>query len=251
MNRFVKIVLAAALCLTFGLAAFAQEPETADTTRYAPFDEGAPMLRSTAPKLYHIRNVNVRGVKYLDPNLIRSAAGLLPGDSLYLPSSYISNSITRLWNQRYFSDVKVGATILGDSVDLEIFLKERPLVNNWKFEGISRGKQKDLTEKLKLRRGTELSDYVIDKNMKLIKAYFVEKGFRNVEVTPRIENDTVRERAVNVTFDIDRGDRVRIGEITFSGNREFSDRRLRKTFKKTHKKSINFLRNTKDRKSVV
>ncbi len=245
MNRFVKIVLAAALCLTFGLAAFAQEPETADTTRYAPFDEGAPMLRSTAPKLYHIRNVNVRGVKYLDPNLIRSAAGLLPGDSLYLPSSYISNSITRLWNQRYFSDVKVGATILGDSVDLEIFLKERPLVNNWKFEGISRGKQKDLTEKLKLRRGTELSDYVIDKNMKLIKAYFVEKGFRNVEVTPRIENDTIRERAVNVTFDIDRGDRVRIGEITFSGNREFSDRRLRKTFKKTHKKSINFLRNTK------
>ncbi len=108
----------------------------------------------------------------------------MPGDSLYLPSSYISNSITRLWNQRYFSDVKVGATILGDSVDLEIFLKERPLVNNWKFEGISRGKQKDLTEKLKLRRGTELSDYVIDKNMKLIKAYFVEKGFRNVEVTP-------------------------------------------------------------------
>ncbi len=238
MNRFVKIVLAAALCLTSGLAAFAQEPETADTTRYAPFDEGAPMLRSTAPKLYHIRNVNVRGVKYLDPNLIRSAAGLLPGDSLYLPSSYISNSITRLWNQRYFSDVKVGATILGDSVDLEIFLKERPLVNNWKFEGISRGKQKDLTEKLKLRRGTELSDYVIDKNMKLIKAYFVEKGFRNVEVTPRIENDTIRERAVNVTFDIDRGDRVRIGEITFSGNREFSDRRLRKTFKKTHKELL-------------
>lgn len=44
MNRFVKIVLAAALCLTSGLGAFAQEPETADTTRYAPFDEGAPML---------------------------------------------------------------------------------------------------------------------------------------------------------------------------------------------------------------
>lgn len=245
MNRFGKIVLAAALILTGGLAAFAQERETADTTQYAPFDEGAPMLKSSAPKLYHIRNVNVRGVKYLDHNLIRSAAGLLPGDSLYLPSSYISNSITRLWNQRYFSDVKVGATIFGDSVDLEIFLKERPLVNSWKFQGISRGKQKDLTEKLKLRRGTELSDYVIDKNTKLIKAYFVEKGFRNVEVTPRIENDTARERAVNVIFDIDRRDRVRIGEITFSGNNEFSDRRLRKTFKKTHRKSINFLRNTK------
>lgn len=245
MNRFGKIVLAAALCLTCGLAAFAQEPEAADSTQYAPFDEGAPILKSSVPKLYYVRNVNVRGVKYLDPNMIRSASGLLPGDSLYLPSSYIANSITRLWNQRYFSDVKVGATILGDSVDLEIFLKERPLVNTWNFAGISRGKQKDLMEKLKLRRGTELSDYVIDKNTKLIKAYFIEKGFRNVEVTPRIENDSVRERAVNVTFDIDRRERVRIGEITFSGNDQFSDRRLRKTFKKTHRKSINFLRNTK------
>lgn len=245
MNRFVKIVLAAALCLTFGLAAFAQEPETADTTRYAPFDEGAPMLRSTAPKLYHIRNVNVRGVKYLDPNLIRSAAGLLPGDSLYLPSSYISNSITRLWNQRYFSDVKVGATILGDSVDLEIFLKERPLVNNWKFEGISRGKQKDLTEKLKLRRGTELSDYVIDKNTRLIKSHFSKKGYRNCQVEVRIDNDTTYEQCVNVTFIIDKNPKVKIGKINFSGNEAFDDKRLRRTFKKTHQKSLNIFKGRK------
>jgi len=244
MNRSGKFLLAAAFLLSVGLTAAAQEPEAADTTQYAPFDEDAPILKG-APKLYYIRNVNVRGVKYLDPNLIRSAAGLIPGDSLYLPGSYVSNSITRLWNQRYFADVKVGATILGDSVDLEIFLQERPLVNSWKFEGVSRGKQKDLTEKLKLRRGTELSDYVIDKNTKLIKAYFAEKGFRNAEVTARIENDTVRSRAVNVVFDIDRRERVRIGEITFSGNEQFTDRRLRKTFKKTHRKSINFLRNTK------
>lgn len=244
MNRSGKFLLAAALLLSIGLSAGAQEPEAADTTQYAPFDEQAPLLKG-APKLYYIRNVNVRGVKYLDPNLIRSASGLIPGDSLYLPGSFVSNAITRLWNQRYFSDVKVGATILGDSVDLEIFLQERPLVNSWNFRGISRSKQKDLTEKLKLKRGTELSDYVIDKNTKLIKAYFVEKGFRNVEVTPLIENDSIRTRAVNVTFDIDRRDRVRIGEITFSGNEQFKDRRLRRTFKKTHKKSINFLRNTK------
>lgn len=72
-------------------------------------------------------------------------------------------------SQRFFSDVKIGAEIEGDSLDLEVFLKERPRVNNWDFEGISKGKKKDLLEKLKLKRGSELSDYVIDKNQKLTR----------------------------------------------------------------------------------
>ena len=75
--------------------------------------------------------------------------------------------------------MQVGATIDGDSLDLEVFLQERPRVNYWRFEGIPKSKQKDLMEKLKLKRGTELSDYVIDKNRKLIRDYFSEKGFRN------------------------------------------------------------------------
>lgn len=227
-------------------AALAQEVEQPDTTQGIAFPEDAPMMKATeSPRLYYIRNVNIHGVKYLNHDLIRSASGLIPGDSLYLPGTYISNAVTRLWNQRYYSDVKVGATILGDSVDLELFLQERPLVSNWRFEGISKGKQKDLAEKLKLRRSTELSDYVIDKNTKLIKAHFAEKGFRNTDVQVRIENDSLRPRMVNVTFVIDRKERVKIGKITFSGNEEFSEKRLRKTFKKTHQRSINIFRSTK------
>ena len=100
-------------------------------------------------------------------------------------------------------------------------------------------------EKLKLKRGTELSDYVIDKNRKLFRDYFSEKGFRNTEVDVRIDNDSMLKQAVNVTFLIDRKHKVKIGKITFSGNEQFSDRRLRKTFKKTHQKSINIFRGAK------
>lgn len=212
------------------------------------FDKNAPMMEMKgAPRLYYIRNVNVNGVEHLDENQLRITAGLIPGDSIYMPSDYISNSITRLWSQRYFSDVKIGATIEGDSLDLEIFLKERPRVYQWYFtgEGIGRSKQKDLADQLKLKRGTELSDYVIDKNEKLIKKHFADKGFRNVEVKTYIENDSVISNAVNVTFHISRNDKVRVGAISFSGNKLYDDKRLRKTFKKTHQKSANFLRNTK------
>lgn len=213
-----------------------------------PFDEKSPMLRSNAAaKLYRIRKINVRGIEYLDPTLVSSSAGLIAGDSIYLPSNYISNAITRLWSQRRFADVKIGATIEGDSVDLEVFLKERPRVSNWMIvgDGIGRSKQKDLIEQLKLKRNTELSDYVIDKNEKLIKKHFIDKGFRNVRVTTIIENDSVFDNMANVTFRVDRNPKVKIGEITFSGNDRFSDKRLRKTFKKTHKKSINFFRSAK------
>ena len=249
MNYSGKIFTAAAALVLCCSNIFAQEQNPQDTTA-APkpaVSENAPMYRNDgAPRLYHIRNVNVHGVQYLNPDILKSSAGLIEGDSIYLPSNFISNAISRLWSQRFFSDVKIGAEIEGDSLDLEVFLKERPRVYNWEFEGISKGKKQDLLEKLKLNRGSELSDYVIDKNQKLIKQYWAEKAFRNTEVGVRIDNDTLRPgQAVTVTFLIDRKSKVKIGKINFTGNEQFPDKRLRRTFKKTHQKSINFFKGAK------
>ena len=249
MNYSGKIFTAAAALVLCCSNIFAQEQNPQDTTA-APkpaISENAPMFRSEGePRLYYIRDVNVHGVQYLNPEILKSSAGLIAGDSVYLPSNFISNAISRLWSQRFFSDVKIGAEIEGDSLDLEVFLKERPRVYNWEFEGISKGKKKDLLEKLKLKRGSELSDYVIDKNQKLIKQYWAEKAFRNTEVGVRIDNDTLRPgQAVTVTFLIDRKSKVKIGKINFTGNEQFPDKRLRRTFKKTHQKSINFFKGAK------
>ncbi|MDE7129028.1 MAG: outer membrane protein assembly factor BamA, partial [Alistipes sp.] len=209
------------------------------------FDADAPILTESDGRLYYIRKVNLHGVKYLNHEILKSSAGLEEGDSIYLPSKFISNAIQRLWAPKYFSDVQIGATIDGDSLDLEVFLKERPRILRWQFEGVGKGKQKDLVEELKLRRNTELSDYVIDKNTKLIQSHFAKKGFRNCQVDVRIENDTVYEQCVNVTFLIDKNPKVKIGKITFNGNEAFDDKRLRRTFKKTHQKSINIFQSHK------
>ena len=249
MNYFGKIFTAAVTFVLCCTNIFAQEQNPADTAASSKpaFPENAPMMRQDgAQKLYYIRDINIHGVQYLNSDILKSSAGLIAGDSIYLPSNFIANAISRLWSQRFFSDVKIGAEIEGDSLDLEVFLKERPRVNNWDFEGISKGKKKDLLEKLKLKRGSELSDYIIDKNKKLIKAYWSEKAFRNTEVDVRIDNDTLRPgQAVTVTFLIDRKEKVKIGKINFVGNEQFNDKRLRRTFKKTHQKSINFFKGTK------
>ena len=248
MNYFGMIFTAAVTFVLCCTNIFAQEQNPADTAASSKpaFPENAPMMRQDgSQKLYYIRDINIHGVQYLNSDILKSSAGLIAGDSIYLPSNFIANAISRLWSQRFFSDVKIGAQIEGDSLDLEVFLKERPRVNNWDFEGISKGKKKDLLEKLKLKRGSELSDYIIDKNKKLIKAYWSEKAFRNTEVDVRITNDTLRPQMVNVTFLIDRKNKVKIGKINFTGNEQFKDKRLRRTFKKTHQKSINIFRGAK------
>ena len=264
MNRLRKICLAIAAPLFCVSGIFAQEKNPADTTAVTtpaapqdaasddteetlpPFDEKAPIMKGK-PKRYFIRKINLRGIEYLNKTVVQASTGLVPGDSIYLPSENIADVIAKLWNQRLFADVKVGATIDGDSVDMEISVRERPRVYRWLFEGegVGKGRQKDIIEKLQLKTGGELSDYVIDKNTKLIKKYFAEKAFRNAEVSVRIENDPVIQNAVNVTFVIDRKRKVKIGKINFHGNEQFKDKRLRRTFKKTHQKSINFFKSSK------
>ena len=210
------------------------------------FDLNAPVVTEDDGKLYYIRTINLHGVKYLNHSILKASAGLQEGDSLYLPSKFISNAMQRLWAPRYFSNIQIGANIEGDSLDLEVFLKERARILKWDIQGVTKSKSKTLMEEvLKLRRNTELSDYVIDKNVKLIKEHYAEKGFRTCEVDVKITNDTVYEQCVNVTFDIDRGPKVRVGVINFEGNEAFDDKRLRRTFKKTHQKSILFFQNRK------
>ena len=240
-------VILSALMLWSVNHSMAQVLDQRDTLKI-DFDENAPILSSReTPKRYYIRKVNVSGTKNLNENLVRATAGLTPGDSIYLPSAFVGNSISRLWGQRYFSDVKVGATIDGDSVDLELILRERPRVFNWDIrgEGIGKSKRTDLLEKLALRRNSELSDYVIDRTERLLKKEFIDKGFRNVDVRTRIEDDTTINNAVNVTFIVDRKKKVRVGEITFTGNDNYTAKRLRRTFKKTHQKGSLFIFNKK------
>ena len=116
MNYSGKIFAAVAALVLGCPNLSAQEPNPQDTTAAATtaFPEDAPMLRNDgAPRRYYIRDINIRGVKYLNEEILKSSAGLVAGDSIYLPSNFIGNAISRLWSQRFFSDVKIGAEIDG------------------------------------------------------------------------------------------------------------------------------------------
>nr|WP_282194110.1 POTRA domain-containing protein [Alistipes ihumii] len=203
------------------------------------------MLDYEHPKQYIINKVKVSGIKYLDPEVVASISGLTKGDTIMIPSDYLSSTLKTMWNQRIYSDVQILTEPVGDSVNIEIVLRERPRVYDWKIEGVRKGEMSELLETLKLKKGSELSDFVLNSSKDAIRKYFAEKGFYNADVSVRLENDTTLENVVNVFFVVDRKNRVKIGKIDFEGNTALSDRQLRRSFKKTHQKSINIFKGAK------
>lgn len=207
-----------------------------------------PPVDYSKPKEYTINDIKIHGTLSINTDLLISNAGLVRGEKITIPGSGITKAMDRLWNwsNRYFSDIQVYVDFLdGDKVDLEIHLSERPRVTAWRFEGIRKGQATTLNDEMQLKRGVGLSDNMLERNMNHIKNFFIKKGFRNVEVVPKIEDDPIIKNAVSVTFLVKKNERVRIGEINFDGNEVHSDKKLRRQMKKTHRTSLNIFQSAK------
>lgn len=207
-----------------------------------------PVIDYNNPKTYVIGDIKVSGIKYLTQERVVSLTGLEKGMEITVPSEEISSIIKRITMQRYFSDVafKIDSLWTRDTITLGIHLTERPRVSKWDFSGIRSGEKKDLMERLKLKRGSELSEYGIKSSVDIIKRFFKEKGFLKTEVKLIQENDTIIKNAVRVTFKITKGPKVKIGRIDFTGNEGISAWKLQKAMKKTRDKRIrNFFHSKK------
>ncbi len=242
LSRWFKYVLVTLSLLLVGGFVSAAEEDTQMESLYSDVDV---LFGQEEARKYRIKEVKVHGVEFLDHKILSTSAGLIEGDSIMLPSPFVASVIERLWRTGRFSDVEVGAEISGDDVVIDLMLQERPRVLNWAITGLNKSQTTDVTELLKLKRNSELSDYVISKNKSVIKNFNSDKGFRNAEVDVIIENDTIVSNMVNVTFAVDRKDKVKIGEIIFEGNENFKDKKLRSVFKKTHQKSPYFWQSRK------
>lgn len=221
-----KTLYITALLLFCSLFAFSQNEKK---------DNGV-VVNYEKPATYIVGGIDVEGIKYLSKDQLVSLTGLKIGDRIKVPSDDMTSIVKRIWLQRYFEDVGLYIDSLvptRDTAFLKLSLQERPRVSKWSFTGIKNGEQSDLQEKLNLRRGAELSEYGVKTNIKVIKDYFKEKGFQNCEVNVRQERDTVIKNAVRVSFDVKKGEKVKIKQITFSGVTSVKEGKLVKAMKNT------------------
>ena len=207
------------------------------------------MIDYNNPKKYIVGGIEVEGNNYFAPQQIIQITGLQEGMEVTVPSEEMSAIVKRLWLQRYFEDVAVVVDSLvptRDTAYFKIQIVERPRVSRWTFAGVKSGEQKELQDRLNLRRGGEFSDYVAKTSVGIIERYYKEKGFYNVKVDVNTKQDTVVRSAIRVQFAVDRGDKVKIKKITFGGAENVKEFKLVRSMKKTKDaRLINFFSSKK------
>ena len=188
------------------------------------------------PKKYIVGGARVEGTNYHSAEQILQISGLQKGMEVTVPSDEMASIVNRLWLQRYFEDVTVAIDSITPSRDTAFFkisIIERPRVSRWTFSGVKSGEEKELLERLNLRRGGEFSEYVAKTATDIIKRYYKEKGYLNVDVDVNTKRDTMIRSAIRVQFAVDRGQKVKIKTITFNGADHVKESKLVRSMKKT------------------
>jgi len=236
MFKFYKILFLVVVAVTAKTNATAQVNDSVSVN--VPLEN---IFNSKSPKEYIISDIKVTGTKSFDPNLIISISGLAVGDKVMLPGGdNFSKAITNLWKQNLVSDVQIYFTnLVGNKLSVEINITDRPSLTNFKFKGVSKGEADDLTPKLGLSKGkvTRVTENLKTTAVSVIKKFFIDKGFRNVDVKVVETKDPNAANSVNIVFVVDKNAKVRIKDIFFTGNESVSALKLKKQMKGTKEKS--------------
>ncbi len=182
-----------------------------------------------SPKEYEIGNIIITGADNLDHPSIILLSGLTVGEKIYLPGDKVTGAIDNLWKQGIFEDIQIKVDkIEGRTIYLNYYLKTKPRLTSFKFEGIKRSEADKIKDEIKIMSGD-----IVTENLKMncentIKDFFYDKGFYNTEVSIDEQKDTSTTRNdVNIIFKIKKGDKVKIKDVIILGNEKLSDKAIR------------------------
>lgn len=191
-------------------------------------------LNYSSPKEFEIADIEIRGVDFLDNNALISISGLKVGDKIKIPGETISKAINKLWDQGIIGDISINASkIEGNQIWLVIEMSERPRLTKYEFDGISKSMVTELEDDIELVRGRILTDVLIKNTELSVKRFLEGKGFLNAQVNIIQDSDTIISNGAKIIIRVDKGKKVKIKNINFYGNTEFTDAKLRSKFKKT------------------
>ena len=190
-------------------------------------------------KKYVLGGVAVKGNQTISEQSILIFSGLNAGQILKIPGDKLSSAIKKLWSSKLFSNVEVYATkIDGETIYLEIDVDELDKVGKVTIKGIKKGKIEDLQKEIEFQNGSMLTENLITTTENFIENKYREKGFLKTKATISTKRDTSQTNTRDALILIDKGERIKIKEITFHGNKALADKKLKKILKKTKEKGI-------------
>lgn len=199
-------------------------------------------LNYQTPSTYTLGGIAVSGNGRINRNVIIAYTGLKKGQEVKVPGDDIADAIKGLWRQELFKDVAIKINKVDedrDKIYLLIDLETRPRLRRFKINGVSESEASDLREKIELVRGDIVTEQLVSNIKGKIKSYFKGEGYMNARVAISGQNDSLfAAQSATMILDIDKGEKVKIKDITFSGNQAFDDGKLRGVLENTNRKTI-------------
>jgi outer membrane protein insertion porin family len=227
MQRFYSVLVLIFLC--FGLT-----PQVLQAQ-----EDNTPVADYGKSKEYEIGSVKVKGAQFSDENAIISIAGLKVGDKVRIPGPEIQKAIKSLWKIKLFTDVQIfKERTLGDVIFLEIVVKERARYSRHSFKTVKKNAHEELNKIVDRRL---IKGSIVSENTKIevkndLEKHFRDKGFLDTEVNIQELPDEATTNSVRFVFDVNKKKKVKIQDITFSGNANATPRKLWKQLEKTKRK---------------
>jgi outer membrane protein insertion porin family len=208
------------------------QTRTVNDTIYNP-----KVIFSGNPQKYEIAGIKVTGVDNYEDYIIIGYSGLAVGQRIDIPGDEITNAAKRFWHQGLFSKVQIKVDkIYGNKAWLEFVLRQQPRVSVINYVGMKKGEQKDITEKLGLQVGNQMTPNIADRIKMIVEKYFKDKGFEKVTCEVNQREDLSKQNEVIVDIVVDKHSKIKVHKIYIDGNQVLSDGRIKRTMKKTNEK---------------
>jgi len=199
-----------------------------DTTLPVSFEKG---------KEYLLGGMTVTGLKKFSEETVKVFTGLRIGQLIKLPGDKLTSSIKKLYETKQFSSVDVYLSkIDGAAVYLQFDVSELPQLNTVVVTGVKKSKARELKKDTELKAGAMVTDNLLVTSSNYFKKKYTDKGFLKAKVSIQTQKDTSDVNTVNMSINIDKGNRIKIKEISFQGNDAFSDGKLRGAMSNTKQK---------------
>ncbi len=179
-----------------------------------------------------IESIVIQGNRRIPAETIRARMFTKAGD--VYDQAALERDFNSLWNTGYFDDLRIEREASAKGWIIHVYVKEKPTIREIKYVGLSSASQSDVLDKFKERKVglTQESQYDPTKVKHaevVIKELLASHGRQFATV--RSEVRPIPPAAVALTFVVKEGPKVKVGKITFEGNKAIGSRELRSAMK--------------------
>ena len=171
-----------------------------------------------------IASIKFRGNKKIENDAVTARLVSKVGDTY--STAKIRQDVDGLFKTGFFYDVQVDRVIHDKQIDLTYILLEKPSVVEISYKGNSEVETDDLKEAAGIKPFEILNMTKVREASDKLQKLYEDKGYFLVRVSPRVETITEGE-TVRLVFDIQENDKVKVKRVSFLGNNNIPDGKLK------------------------